>query len=92
MEDSLRATKTGIYARRPRQGLSATPFRSRTNRSPPSEQLRNPRTKSSTRRCYIYNDEGHKVQECEAFKAIKKMIRALKEKKKPISKIEGKKP
>ena len=93
MEDSLRATKTGIYARHPRQGPSATPFRSRTNRSPPSEQLRNPRTKSSTRRCYICDDEGHKVQECEAFEAIKKMIRALKEKKKkPISKIEGKRP
>lgn len=99
MEDSLKDTytDTGMYARRPQniRQRSAPQSQSRLNRSPEPQRPQRSSSKSSSRpasilikpRCYICDEEGHKVQECDAFEAIKELVRALKDGKKKTKKV-----
>ena len=92
IKDTLRDHhETDMYARRSsnsRQRSASQSITSKINRSPLSRSTnRFPKPQHDRtslrklRRCFIYNNENHLFQECDAFKKIKKIIRVLKNKK-----------
>lgn len=81
MEDSLKDTETDLYARRPQNTRQRSASSRLNNRSPESKSSFRPPSIINQARCYICDEEGHKVQECDAFEAIKDLVRTLKKKK-----------
>lgn len=97
MEDSLKNTETDLYARHPQNTRQRSASSRLNNRSPESKSSFRPPSIINKARCYICDEEGHKVQECDAFEAIKDLVRTLKKKK--VKKVtfaksteDGKKP